>query len=87
MTCNESSVSLPLFKVSTLKRLIYLIETPRITQNLKDIVDEQQTLKILRFPACHDPGTQHFHKVGVAETDGQRWEWTAHRDPILHTWI
>jgi hypothetical protein len=87
MTKYESASSLTRFKVAKLQTLRYLIEQPRIKQNLKDIVDDQNPLKIHRFPAGHHPGTKHFPKVDVAETDGNRREWTAHRDPVFHTRI
>ena len=87
MTLCETSATLPAFKVATLQTLRYLIEEPRTKDHLYEVVDNQHSTKIHRFPVLHDPGAQHFYEVGIAETDRQRWERTAHQQPVIHTWI
>jgi len=87
MTLCETSATLPAFKVATLQTLRYLIEETRINDNLYTVVDNEHSTKILRFPVLHDPGAQHFSEVGVAETDRQHRERTAHQQPVIHTWI
>ena len=87
MTLCEPSATLPAFKVATLQTLRYLIEEPRTKDDLYKVVDNEHSPKIHRFPVLHDPGAEHFNEVGVAETDRQRWERTAHQQPVIHTWI
>ena len=87
MTLCETSATLPAFKVATLQTLFYLIEKPRTKDDLCKVVDNEHSPKIHRFPVLHDPGAEHFHEVGVAETDRQRRERTTHQQPVIHTWI
>ena len=87
MTLWKSSATLPAFKVATLQTLHYLIEEPRTNDHLYKVVDNEHSPKIHWFPVLHDPGAEHFNKVGVAETDRQRREWTAYQHPVIHTWI
>jgi hypothetical protein len=78
MTVCETLATLPAFKVAMLQTLRYLIEKPCTKDHLYEVVDNQHSPKIHRFPVLHDPGAKHFHEVGIAKTDGQRREWTAH---------
>ena len=87
MAMCETSATLPPFKVATLPTLSYLIEEPRTKDHLYEVVDNEHTPKIHRFPFLHDTGAKHFNEVGVAETDRQRRERTAHQQPVIHTWI
>jgi hypothetical protein len=87
MTVCENSAALPQFNVATLRTLRYLIEQPRTENNLHEVVYDQHVTKIHRFPAVHDPRTQHFNEVRVAETYGQGRERTAHQQPVVHTWV
>ena len=87
MTLCESSATLSAFKVATLQTLLYLTEEPGTKDHLYEVVDNEHSPKIHWFPVLHDPGAEHFHEVGVAETYRQRWERTAHQHPVIHTWI
>jgi len=87
MTVCKTSTTLPAFKVATLQTLRYLIEEPRTKDHLYEVVDNEHTPKIHRFPVLHYPGAEHFNEVGVAETDRERRERTAHQHPVIHTWI
>ena len=87
MTVCVTSATLPAHKMATLQTLRYLIEETCTEGHLYKVVDNQHTPKIHRFPVLHDPGAEHFNKVGIAETDRQRRERTAHQHPVFHTWI
>jgi hypothetical protein len=87
MTLCETSTTLPAFKMATIQTLRYLIEEPHTKDDLYEVVDNEHSPKIHRFPILHDPGAEHFNEVGVAETNRQRWERTAHQHPVIHTWI
>jgi len=81
MTLCEPSATLPAFKVETLETLHYLIVKPHTKHQLYKVADNEHIPKIHCFPVLHDPGAEHFHEVGVAVTDCQRWEQTAHQHP------
>ena len=67
--------------------LTYLIEKPCTEDHLYEVVNNEHSPKVHRFPAVHDPGTEYLYEVGIAETDCQCGERTAHQQPVIHTWI
>ena len=63
---------------------VYLVEEPRAEDDLDEVVDDEQPAELKSRPVLHVGRAPHLDDHDVAQTNHQRRQRRAHKEPVLH---